>query len=143
VKACVVDASVAIKWYVPEVHSEPAAAWLARMSTGALVCHVPDLFCVEFGNILWKKVRIGEFTSSDASEILEAMFRLPKRVHPTQALLAPALSFACATGRTVYDSIYVALALGLQCELVTADERLWNALKDTQWGTSVRWIEAV
>ena len=50
----VVDAGVAIKWYVPEIHEREAKRFLDPAHT----LHVPDLFFPEFGNILWKKARL-------------------------------------------------------------------------------------
>jgi predicted nucleic acid-binding protein len=44
------------------------------------------------------------------------------------AILPEALAIASFFGRTVYDSIYVALAVTSKTQLVTADERLANAL---------------
>jgi predicted nucleic acid-binding protein len=47
----VVDASVAIKWYLPEIHSEDAL----RLIDEERELLVPDLVWSEVGNILWKK----------------------------------------------------------------------------------------
>lgn len=47
----VVDASVAIKWFLPEVHSEPAS----RLLREERYLLVPDLIWAEFGNVLGKK----------------------------------------------------------------------------------------
>jgi predicted nucleic acid-binding protein len=44
------------------------------------------------------------------------------------ALLEDAFAIASAFDRTVYDGLYVALALMSKTELITADERLANAL---------------
>ena len=141
--ACVIDASVAIKWYVPEVHEEAAARLLGMRSQGDLTFHVPDLFFPEFGNILWKKARTAELEGSIAAEILEAMLRVPKAVHGSEALLPSAVGIALDSGRTVYDSLYIALAAFLDCELVTADHRLCNGLANTPWARTLRWIEDV
>ena len=48
----------------------------------------------------------------------------PLTVHPSAPLFEAAIEIAMRTGRTVYDSQYVALALQLGCRLVTADEKL-------------------
>jgi predicted nucleic acid-binding protein len=46
-----------------------------------------------------------------------------------RALAEDAHALANATGRTVYDSMYVALAARLNTRAITADERLEAALK--------------
>jgi len=46
-------------------------------------------------------------------------------------------NIAVATGRTVYDSIYLALATALGCKLVTADQRLYKALQGGPFAADV------
>jgi predicted nucleic acid-binding protein len=139
----VIDASVAVKWYVPEVHDAAAARLLALRSTRPLAFHVPDLFFAEFGNILWKKVRAAELEARLAADVVSAMLGVPKAVHATEALLPSAVAIALDSGRTVYDSLYIALAAFLDCELVTADQRLIRGLANSPWAASLRWIEDV
>jgi predicted nucleic acid-binding protein len=50
-----------------------------------------------------------------------------------------AFAIAAQFKRSVYDSVYVALAMSLQTHLVTADERLANALAAY---LPVRWLGA-
>jgi len=47
---------------------------------------------------------------------------------PSADLVPEALEIAAAYGRTVYDSLYIALAQQKQTNLITADEKLANAL---------------
>ena len=138
----VVDASVALKWYVPEIHSEAATRVLDARRSGVRL-HVPDLFYPEFGNILSKKARVGEISNTVAAEIADAMLGVPKTVHASEALLPAALEIALDSGRTVYDSLYLALAAFLGCEAVTADERLYRGLANTRWSALLRWVEDV
>ena len=135
----VVDASVALKWYVPEVHTEDAL----RILEPGNVLHVPDLLHAEVGNILWKKSRRGELTPGDARRITRALISAPLSVHASAALLEGALDVAMRTDRTVYDGMYVALAVALGGPLVTADRRLANALEKTPLGPHVLWVEDV
>jgi len=89
---------------------------------------VPDLFWAECANIMWKAVRQGRWTRNAAEE---AILALKGRSLPTTSsldVIEEAFSIAVTFDRTVYDSLYVALALRLKAELVTADERLANAL---------------
>ena len=69
------------------------------------------------------------------------MAAAPLTVHPSAPLFEAALEIAMRTGRTVYDSQYVALAVQIGCRLVTADEKLYNALKDGPLGTNILWVE--
>jgi predicted nucleic acid-binding protein len=65
--AAVVDASVGVKWFVPEVHAAEARQW----RNGPDDLHIPAFFFdLEIGNILWKKVQRAEITRADADLIL-------------------------------------------------------------------------
>jgi predicted nucleic acid-binding protein len=137
--AClVVDANVVIKWHVTEVHTDAA---LRLLRDDAPAMHVPDLVFPEVGNILWKKVRRGDLTEEQAREIGRLVAVAPLEVHCSAPLLEAALDIAMLTGRTVYDSIYVALAVQMDCRLVTADEKVYNALKDGPLGARILWVE--
>lgn len=47
----VVDASVVVKWYVPEIYCDESI----RLLEGGNELHVPELLLPEFSNIIWKK----------------------------------------------------------------------------------------
>ena len=135
--AYVVDARVAVKWYVPEeVHSEAAL----RLLEPGNELHVPDLLMAETGNILWKKSRRREIAPGEARRIARALLAVPLTVHPTAPLLEGAMEIATLSDRTVYDSLYVALAVGLGVPLVTADRRLANALERSPFGQHILWV---
>lgn len=142
----VVDASVAAKWFLPpsgEPLADEASRLLADYAQGRLRFAVPDLFWAECANILWKAVQQGRWTRSAAEE---AILALQNRSLPTTSsleLLEDAFSIAATFDRTVYDCMYVALAVRLKADLVTADERLANALAahmPVMWLGSVRGI---
>jgi predicted nucleic acid-binding protein len=133
----VVDASVGLKWFVPEVHDTAAR----RLQNAAYELHVPTLFDVEIGNILWKKLRRGELTRPESDAILGQLPRLPLTRHAEAPLLVSAFDLADQTGRTVHDRLYLALAVQLDGVMVTADLRLCNALKATTWAPRLCWVE--
>lgn len=136
----VVDASVAIKWYLPEVHSESAE----RLLTGAAELCVPDLLFPEIGNILWKRVTRADMPEEKARSILHALGALPLTVWSTGVLADGALSIACNAKRSFYDSLYLALAVTADCRLVTADLKFYNALKDVSlFKKRLLWIEDI
>ncbi|NPV07727.1 MAG: type II toxin-antitoxin system VapC family toxin [Anaerolineae bacterium] len=135
----VVDASVAVKWFVPEVHSD-AARRLLQDGTDLLA---PDLIWAEVGNVLWRKWRSGELAAEDACGILVSFRRMPLRMHAGESLYDVAWPVAYALGMTFYDSLYLALALKAGCTLVTADLRLCSAVRGSQWSNHCLWVEDV
>jgi len=136
VKSLVVDASVAAKWFLPEVHSEDAL----RLLDKSYKLLVPDLLYSEVGNTLWKRVNKQELSQKQAAEIIEGLEELPLAAFSTRPLITVSLEIACRTGRTVYDSVYLALAAHHDCRLVTADRRFYNALRKTPLESSLLWI---
>ncbi len=136
-KAVVVDASVAIKWFVPEIH----AAAAARLLQDNMKLLVPDLIFAEVGSILWKKCRLKELTLDTASAILNDFKRLPFNSYESESLLDVAWQIATAYQCTVYDSLYVALAQMERCLLATADRALYNALTTTPLAKVLLWVE--
>jgi predicted nucleic acid-binding protein len=129
----VIDASVAIKWYVPEAGRDQAIKLLRLVKSGQMEFHVPDLMYCEAGNILWKRVRLGELSSPEAAEIASALIRVPKTVHSSVMLLPSALKMACLSGRSACDCFYLALAEFLDSAMITADTKLFHALAATPW----------
>lgn len=127
----VLDASVAAKWMLP-ARNEQLRAEAYQILDGYAASEfellVPDVFWAECGNILWKAVRQGRMSHADAEVALTSMLRRDFRTFPSAKLLPEALPIAFSYGRAVYDCLYVALAVQSEAQLVTADERLANAL---------------
>ncbi len=132
----VVDASVAAKWFFRQEYSSQSGRLLSK---GHQLL-APDLIWSELGNIAWKRVRQGELTREEASELIADVVRMPLEITPVQGLLAVAFELAAATDRTIYDCAYLALAMGSKSRLVTADERFVNALAATPFAKHVRHV---
>ncbi|HWB95725.1 MAG TPA: type II toxin-antitoxin system VapC family toxin [Bryobacteraceae bacterium] len=139
----VLDASVAAKWFLP-ANSETLVAQaldvLDRYIQGPLRLMVPDLFWPELGNVLWKAARRGLISRDSAEEAIRATRGQAFPTVPSADLLEDALTIASTFDRTVYDSLYVALAVSINANFVTADERLANALAAH---LPVKWLGAV
>jgi len=119
VSVYIVDASVVIKWFVPEIHSIAAR----RLLAGPHEYLSPDLLFPEVGNVLWKKVRRGELTAEQGERLAADISTVAVETVPARGLLVDAHALAVTTGLTVYDSMYLALAVRLKTELITADDR--------------------
>lgn len=120
----VIDASIALMWFVPEAHSPDAQGLLGP----AHELHAPDLIFPEVGNVLRKRVSGRHMSAAEAEAVLAGLRRLPVQLHPAGGLIAPAVRLAVELQQTVYDTLYLALAQQEQARLVTADRRFHKAL---------------
>ncbi|MGH8580357.1 MAG: type II toxin-antitoxin system VapC family toxin [Gammaproteobacteria bacterium] len=133
----VVDTSVAVKWFLPEVHSESASRLLQQDHQ----ILAPDLIWAEFGNVLWKKWRRKEIDADVAEGIVRDFRRFPLEIHASERLLQLAWAIATEFKHSVYDCLYLALAQRTGGILVTADRKFHNALKITRLDRALLWIE--
>lgn len=127
----VLDASVAAKWALPAAKEElraEAFQLLESYTARDIRFFVPDVFWAEISNLLWKAVRQGRHSRLAAEDALDSMIDRDFPTVSSRDLLPEALTIALSAGRSVYDSLYIALAVKTQSQLVTADERLANAV---------------
>ena len=131
--AVVVDASVAIKWFVAEADSGLAD----RLLEQKVALHAPLLLMSEFANGLWKNFRRELIDSAQAEAALRAIPRTIAHWHATESLLDAALALSFRLDHPVYDFLYVALAErnGLRC--ITADLRFIRKIRSTEHATRV------
>jgi predicted nucleic acid-binding protein len=119
----VVDASLALKWYLDEPASDDARRLLADDAD----LHVPDLFHAEVASVLVKRRRRGELDHEALAAVRTALDLVPLTVHASRPILDAAIDRSLALHISVYDAVYVALAMGLGFDLATADRRLVHA----------------
>lgn len=127
----VLDASVAIKWAIPAANeplTEESVRLFRRFRDGEIDFLVPDIFWAEIGNVLWKGVKRGRWPRTDGEAIAADFKEHDFQTVPSQLLLPEALKIAFTYDRNIYDCLYVALAAESQLQLITADERLANAM---------------
>ena len=138
----VLDASVAAKWYLPRGENlvDESVRLLNEYTSDFTRLAVPDLFWPEMGSIFWKAVRNKRMSGQSADEALQSLSELQLPTFPSYPLLRDAYRIATRFQCTVYDCIYVALAVASERPLVTADERLANALAAH---FPIRWLGSV
>jgi predicted nucleic acid-binding protein len=135
-KAIVLDASVVAAAFFQEDHADRAGELLV----GKHALHAPDLIHAELANVIWKRHNRGEIDQEEAAQLLADFRCLPPRITPCGDLAEPALALALRTGRSVYDCLYLALAVQTRSVMVTADKRLAHALAGTPLARHVAWI---
>jgi predicted nucleic acid-binding protein len=136
VKGCVVDASVALKWFVDEEFGRESRTLLKDRSE----LHTPELIMVEIANVLAKRVRRGQLRPESARQIRTRYGRVAMIRHNMTHLLDPAFELSLATAAGVHDCVYLALAMLLDLPLATADKRFINALKGSPYRKSVIFV---
>lgn len=141
-KKYVIDSSVAVKWYIPEPHSDRAVALLEGAEKGVYHLWAPDLIYSEMGNVLWKKCLREEIGDEDVRKIIGAIMEaFPANIVRSRPLLPAAFEIAYGCRRTLYDSLYIALAIAKKGVFITADERLVNAFQHTSFNSFVKLLQ--
>ncbi len=118
-----IDASVAVKWFIEEEAFEAARAVLIQ----GRVLIAPDLILPEVASALASKARAGDFRANDIPAALAELEQILDIV-PTRLLIEPALTLSMRFGTTLFDCIYLTLALQEDGLLVTADRRFRNGM---------------
>lgn len=123
----VVDASVVVKWVLPEAGRRESLALLDAYEAGAIDLISPPVLREEVASALARRCRRKEITPAQARVAFQFLEeRLPRLVQvPAQAALEVALRHHLS----LWDCVYLVLAVHHGCELVTADRRLYRAAK--------------
>ena len=116
----VIDASVALKWYVTEADSAAARAIFA--SEHDLIA--PELVVAEVSNASWKLLRRGELDRTQHVRIAQEIGEMLSWLVPLRQLVPRAAVLAHELDHPVYDCFYLALSEAEDAPLVTADRRL-------------------
>lgn len=130
----VVDALVALKWFLPE----PDSAKAEEMLVADTVLVAPTLIVSEVCNAAWKRLRRGETTAQHACWVAERIRTVGIMLIADETLASAAMHIACYLDHPVYDCLYVALAEQRDASLVTADQRLIARLRGTGWEERVQ-----
>lgn len=138
----VIDTCVALKWYIPEDFRLEARRYMAA----GIDRHAPDLLPVEAGHALLKRVRSRNdprryLPYDDAFAVLAALEASPIRLHPSLPLNRAALALAIEIGASHYDGLFLALAIRLDCQVVTADKPFFDKVRASPHVDRARWIE--
>jgi predicted nucleic acid-binding protein len=129
----VVDASIAVKWVIPEVLSDKADR--VRDSQDDVLA--PDLLLVEVANALWRKTSAREISPREADAAFDLVRRSGIDLHPTGPLVRRAMDMARRLDHPVYDCVYLALAERERAAFVTADQRLLRRLTPRRLDISI------
>ena len=126
----VVDASVALKWFLS---GEPQARQaLAIVQDGATLI-APDFLIAEVCNAAWRSVRLGRISQAQLDEIAITLPRFFDGLVSASRLASRAVAIAGQLDHPVYDCLYLSLAEMQDARLVTADTHLLRKVQSTSW----------
>jgi predicted nucleic acid-binding protein len=125
----VIDTSVTLAWYLEEEFSPAARQWQDRLLSGAARLLVPSLHYWEFANALRTLAARKAIQEETAQELLDLHLDAPLEVAEPdrRGVFRVALEY----GATVYDAVFICLALANDVHLVTAER------STTRWVTKL------
>ncbi len=129
----VVDASLALKWVLPEADSNTAISLLQSWNNSNIEIIAPALFTYEATNILYRQVVTNKLSYEEVSKLLTKLLSIGILLNFVQhrEISLRAMNLAHYFGlNAAYDAHYLALAEHERCEFWTADSRLCDAVKD-------------
>ncbi len=132
----IIDTSVAIKWYLPEIYQSEAQRFLDPVFDR----HAPDLLHAELGSVLLKKLRRREIKVDECRLYLGRLSTVPLISHEALPLRQVALEIGLQIGSSFYDGLFLALALQLGGRLVTADSKLYRQIESSPFDSWAFWI---
>lgn len=123
----VIDACVAIKWFLPEKDYQKAGEVLS----GHNRLFAPDLFQIEMDSIITKEVRQRLIKPDDAYLIHEEIRNIPIQIIPYSLIGKLAFDLSVTLPVTQYDACYLAVAIEFSEKVISADMRFVRGMKGT------------
>ena len=129
----IVDASVALKWYLDDEPHAPEARAILQAGESFIA---PDIVIAEVCNAAWRGVRVGRISKPQAQSIARSLPRLFDEFVSGAALAERGVFIASELDHSVYDCFYLALAEARGVRLITADGRLLAKLGGSPWAAN-------
>ena len=127
----VVDASVIVKWFVPEKDSEKAIRLLEKYSAGKLELITPTLAIYETLNALRFHPHY-KLSSNELLDALKTLVELQITIEPSIKAWSKSIQLSLKHEITIYDAMYAATAHEIGAYLITADRKLIGKLSTVQ-----------
>jgi predicted nucleic acid-binding protein len=135
----VIDASVAVKWFVAESLRDEAL----RLFDHTAARHAPDWIVLEVARAALRKWRDDEITMEQAHLMIQALPIRLAHLHRAVEFSERALTIAMAIRHSVYDCLYVACAERLGGTVITADVKFLATLKNSEFSNLARHLTDV
>ncbi len=135
----VVDASVAVKWFIKEELHEQAIA----LSESGHELIAPNLIFAEVANVLRRRVRLGHISGAQASRAVSSLGEAFHAIVPIEQVIDSAFEQSAHLDHSVYDIVYLICALERPGSfLVTSDAKFEAKVRASDLGEKVLSLEA-
>jgi predicted nucleic acid-binding protein len=127
----VVDASLAVKWFLPE----PGADDAAQLLLGDIAMVGPDMLAVEVHATFVRGANMVKANRKDAESSIQRFQKMivsnnVQLIRSTPLHIERSANIALELGHPLKDCIYLALAMELECDLVTCDAKFAKKAKE-------------
>ena len=126
----VIDTSALIRLFVPD---GPVPRGLEEffqgVERGRNIAVAPELIMVESANVINKKRKIGEISEKESRRLLLDILSMPIRLFPHRPFIQSAFDLAVEYELTVYDALFLALAMAQGAIVFSSDESIINVAK--------------
>lgn len=124
----VIDASVAVKWFIEEKDTPSAVRLKERFENGQVNLEAPSLLTYEVASALrfHPKIQLTLKQLCGAIEVLEQMQILHE---PNEDEWTTAFRFSLENQISIYDAAYLSLADNRRAKMVTSDTKFLTNLK--------------
>ncbi len=121
----VIDTSALIRFFVPDGPlPQGLEKFFHSIERGRNSAIAPDLLIVESANVINKKRKSGELSDKESRQLLSDVLSMPIRLFPHRLLIPRSFELAEEHNLSVYDALYLALAIEHGAGIFSADERI-------------------
>jgi len=135
----VLDANVAVRWFVDLPHKRQARAIVESGQT----LLAPDLLIAEVGNTLWRYVKAGDYELEHATASMAALPSFFTEIVSAVSLSMEALRMAKSLDHSVYDCLYAVLAVERRAAFITDDRRFAEKLRVSRRLSNVKLLDEI
>ncbi len=122
------DASVAVKWYLPERLHEKAIMLRDLHVRGSISLAAPTLLYYEVANAL-RYHRIFKLSPDDVANAVKALKALHIARMPAESVWDIASRISCELDISMYDAVYISMAASRQAPFITTDKTLAERMR--------------
>lgn len=124
----VFDASALLRLFLEDGPvPESLTGVMDLVETGEASFVVPELFWAETAHVLHRRQKQGLLASTELPRLWDDLSGLPARSLGHQPFMPSALKLASRYNLSVYDALYLAIAVGGEIPLLTVDDQLSKA----------------